>query len=427
MTTAARLRWPILGLLCGSTVISYIDRQALAVLLPALRTDLGITGAQYGSITTVFLAAYTLAQVGGGLLIDRLGTRIGFVLFIAAWSAAAAGHALASGALSLAALRFLLGLGEAGNWPAGGKAIAEWFPKQRRAFAMGVFDGGSALGAIIAQPLVVAVALAFGWRAAFVTTGLLGFLWLIGWLLVYHRPQEHPWLNEKERAAVVAEVGAKCMAAPAGFFALLKPLLPCRQLWGLMATRMIATPVWWFYVFWLPDYLSRDRGFSLKEIGLFGWIPFLTVDIGKLAGGALSDRLLAAGRSTTLARKSVMGAGAAAMTSGLLVAEAPNAALALAWISLATFGFGMWSANILALHADIFPSSSMATAVGMTGTAASFGGAIFTFYIGRLVDVSGYAPVFWAAAAAAALAFVCLVFAVGKVHPLVAAGEAVGK
>ncbi|MCL4797279.1 MAG: MFS transporter [Bryobacteraceae bacterium] len=220
------------------------------------------------------------------------------MLFIAAWSAAAAGHALATGVVVLAILRFLLGLGEAGKWPAGGKAISEWFPKHRRAFAMGVLDGGSAIGAIIAQPMVAAIAIFWGWRAAFLITGLLGFVWLIGWLAIYQRPGEHPWLSEADRAKVLEETGAH--AGPArkrGYLEAIKPLLGVRQLWGLMGARMLATPVWWFYVFWLPDYLSKERGFTLKEIGMFGWIPFLTVDIGKLVGGAASDRLRARGRS----------------------------------------------------------------------------------------------------------------------------------
>jgi ACS family hexuronate transporter-like MFS transporter len=413
-----RLRWLILGLLCASTVINYIDRLALAVLLPQLRQELGITSAQYGEITTAFMVAYTLAQVAGGMVIDRLGTRTGFLLFVAAWSLAASGHALASSATSLLFLRFLLGLSEAGNWPAGGKAIAEWFPQHRRAFAMGVFDGGSALGAILAQPVVAMLALRFGWRAAFLLTGALGFVWVAGWWVVYRRPEAHPWLSESERRIVRAETSAASNAARRGLFADLKPMVRSRQLWALMLTRLLATPVWWFYAFWLPDLLAREHGFSLKEIGLFGWIPFLTVDLGKLGGGALSDRLLVSGYSATWARKSVMALGAFCMISAIQVNTAQSAAVALGWISVATFGFGLWSANILALHADIFSSRSMATAVGCTGTAASLGGAIFTFLTGRIVQVSGYATMFWITAAVTAMALMSLIFALGKVQPV---------
>ncbi len=394
-----RLRNAILGMLFLSTAINYIDRQALSVLVPVLRQDLGLSSADYGLITTLFMVAYTAAQIFAGAFIDRAGTRLGFVASIAIWSGAAVAHVFASGAVSLAILRFMLGLGEAGNWPAGAKAVAEWFPKSKRAFAMGLFDGGSALGAILAPPMVAALALYFGWRAAFVTTGTLGFLWLAAWLWIYRAPEQRTTLPVNSVAAI-------------------RRLLGVRQLWGLMATRMIATPVWWFYVFWLPDYLGKDRAFSLKEIGMFAWIPFLTVDLGKLLGGALSDRLLRRGASATWARKSVMAGGALAMLGGIQVVGSESAALAMTWVCLATFGFGMWSSNILALHADIFPADSMATAVGITGTAASLGGAIFTYCTGLIVDRAGYGPVFWVAGLAALVAFICLVFLVGRVQPV---------
>lgn len=415
-----RLRWLILGLLFLSTVINYVDRQALSVLLPTLRGELGLSSAAYGTITTAFLVAYTVAQFGSGLVIDRIGTRLGFAISIAVWSIAAMLHAFAQGPLSLGVLRFALGAGEAGNWPAGGKAIAGWFPPHRRAFAMAVFDGGSAIGAIVAPPVVAALAIYYGWRAAFVATGALGFMWLCGWLSVYRSPESHQWLSQEARRQALGESGAPAATeAAAGrnsFVDNLRNLLGVRQLWGLMLTRMIATPVWWFYVFWLPDYLSKGRGFTLKEIGLFGWIPFLTVDLGKLTGGSISDRLLAAGRSATLARKSVMACGAVAMAGGVMVVGAETAGSAIAWVCLATFGFGMWSANILALHADIFPSEVMASAIGATGMAASFGGAVFTMIVGVVVDRAGYGPIFWAAGMSAFVAFAALIFLVGRVE-----------
>jgi len=411
-----RLRWLILGLLFLSTVINYVDRMALSVLVPRLREDIGITSAEYGAITTAFLVAYTLAQLFAGVWIDKIGTRIGFAVSITVWSLAAAGHALARGLFSLIVLRFLLGFGEAGNWPAGTKAIAEWLPKSRRAFAMGFFDGGSAVGAILAPPVVAFLAIRYGWRAAFVVTGLTGFAWLAAWLLVCpSRPPSQAGLG----------VAPPPEPAKAPFGAALRRIIGVRQLWGLMATRMIATPVWWFYVFWLPDYLSKNRGFSLKEIGMFGWIPFLTVDIGKMLGGALSDRLLRRGCTATLARKSVMAGGAICMGGGVQVVGAETAAGAIAWVCVATFGFGMWSANILALHADVFPSESMATAVGLTGMAASLGGALFSFVTGLVVDAAGYAPVFWAAGLAALLACLSLIFWVGRVESVQAARERV--
>jgi len=409
------LRWLILGLLFLSTVINYVDRQALSVLVPTLRTELGLPSADYGLITTLFLAAYTLAQVPVGMWIDRIGTRGGFALSIGGWSLAAALHAVVRSALGLSVLRCLLGLTEAGNWPAGTKAVACWFPQQRRALAMAIFDSGSAVGAIVAPPLVAVLALQFGWRTAFLATGVLGFAWLAAWLWIYDAPDRHRWLSAADRERVEGELGI-APKRPAAFLAPLRRIIGTRQLWGLMVTRLVATPVWWFYVFWLPDYLSLGRGFALADIGRYGWIPYLTVDLGKMFGGATSDALLARGFSVTVARKSVMLCGALAMLGGLQVVGSPSAAGALAWVCLATFGFGMWSANILAIHADVFPAETMGTAVGVTLMAASLGGAVFTYAVGQVVDRMGYAPVFWVVGSLSLVACVSLFFWLGRVE-----------
>jgi MFS transporter, ACS family, hexuronate transporter len=413
----ARLRWIILALLFLSTVINYIDRQALSVLLPVLRTELNLTSADYGTITTIFLLAYTVGQLIAGVWIDKVGTRIGFAVSIIGWSIAAILHAFARGPWTLGVFRGLLGVGEAGNWPAGGKAVAQWFPQHRRAFSMAVFDGGSAVGAILAPPLVAALALHYGWRAAFVVTGILGIVWLFAWLIIYQTPDQHRWLSDPDRAQALAESGGtRKKSTPFG--EALRRIIRTRKLWGLIATRMMATPVWWFYVFWLPDYLAQGRSFSLKEIGIYAWIPYASVDLGKIVGGSVSDRLLARGRSPTFARKVVMVAGALCMLAAVQVVSAPSAAVAIAWVCVATFGFGLWSANILALHADIFPSDTMATALGLTGMAASLGGAAFTFAIGHIVSRAGYAPVFWIAGTASLFACLALLFALGRVERL---------
>lgn len=405
------LRWLILGLLFFSTVINYLDRQALSVLLPTLRTELGITSVDYGTITMVFMLAYTVAQVGAGMWIDRFGTRRGFAYLINAWSLSALLHAFARGAASLGVFRCLLALSEAGNWPAGAKAIAKWFPARRRGFGMAVFDSGAAVGAMLAPPLVAHLAFVFGWRAAFAVTGILGFIWLLGWLKIYHEPEVHPWLSSEDRAVVAQEVGP-APAKTSSFGSALREIIGTQAVWGMLVTRMLATPVWWFYVFWLPDYFSQARGFSLKEIGYYGWIPYITVDFGKIIGGLISDKLVARGFGAMFARKSVMVCGGIMMAAGLQVVGAPTAAAAIAWVCVATFGFGMWSANIYAIHADIFPGHSLATAVGLTGTGSSLGGAIFTYATGVIVDRAGYGPVFWTIGIIPLMACVTLVLAV---------------
>lgn len=390
-------RYGILALLSFSTAINYLDRQTLSVVVPTLRGEMSMSSGEYGNITTAFLIAYSVGQIIAGGIVDRIGTRWGLAIFVAVWSLAAMAHGFAQTAAHLFVLRIVLGLGEAGNWPAGVKAVSEWFSRSERAFSMGIFDGGSAIGAILAPPLVAAITLAYGWRASFFATGILGFLWLGVWLR-YYRP--NPAIGSAART-------------PSAVWTILAD----RKLWGLMCTRLLATPVWWFYVFWLPDYLGTGRGLSLQEIGMFGWVPYVTVDIGKLAGGRISDRWIAHGYSTTISRKAVMGAAALCMAGGLFVVGAASAISALAWVSLATFGFGMWSANILALHADLFHSSNIASAVGWTTAASSIGGAAFTWLTGRVVDAEGYGLVFAMAGSTALFAFAVLWFAVGKVEP----------
>ncbi len=390
----------VLALLSFSTLINYLDRQTLSVVVPTLREEMALSSGDYGNITTAFLLAYSFGQILAGGIVDRIGVHRGLAFFVLIWSCAAVAHGFAQTAGQLLALRILLGLGEAGNWPAGVKAISEWFSKTRRAFSMGIFDGGSAIGAILAPPLVAALALSFGWRSAFFVTGSIGFVWLTLWLRV---GQPSPGVAQ---ASFLPQAPWRMLAQG--------------QLWGLMATRMLATPVWWFYVFWLPDYLGQARGFSLQEIGMFGWFPYVSVDIGKLVGGFWSDRLIAHGQLALPARKAAMAAGAICMAGGLFVVEAASASSALAWVSLATFGFGIWSANILALHADLFDSAHMATAVGWTTAVSSLGGAAFTWLTGQLVDSQGYGIVFTMAGLAALFAFAVLWFSVGRPTPKVA-------
>lgn len=390
-------RYGILALLSLSTVINYLDRQALSVVVPTLREEMSLSSAAYGDITTAFLIAYSIGQIIAGGVVDRIGVRRGLAIFVAVWSAAAVAHGFAQTPLHLFLLRILLGLGEAGNWPAGVKAVSEWFSRSERAFSMGIFDGGSAVGAVLAPPLVAVITLTFGWRTAFFVTGLLGFVWLGLWLRFY---RSNPSADGRSPTASTA----------------IWSILADYKLWGLMGTRLLVTPVWWFYIFWLPDYLSKGRGLSLQEIGMFGWVPYVTVDAGKLAGGRLSDHWIANGRSTTSARRAVMSAAALFMSGGLFVVEAATAASALAWVSLATFGFGMWSANILALHADLFDSSRIASAVGWTTAASSIGGAAFTWLTGRVVDTQGYGLVFAMAGSVALFALAVLWFGVGEVE-----------
>jgi ACS family hexuronate transporter-like MFS transporter len=376
---ASRRRWGVAALLFFATVINYIDRQTLSVLAPVLRDEFQMTNSDYSRVVFAFLLAYLIMQSGSGRIMDWLGTKTGFSLTIAWWSVAAMLHAAAASVMSLGAFRFLLGLGEAGNWPGGVKAVSEWFPPKERAFAIGFFNSGSTLGAVIAPPLVAWIALQWGWRNAFILTGSLGFVWLAFWLLFYRTP---------------SQTFAKANAAPRTAWS---ELFRFREVWGLMLARMMADPVWWFYVFWLPEYLKRERGFTLAMIGFFAWIPFLTADAGNLLGGLASGWLIRRGRPILWARKAVMAASGLLMMAGIPAVLAPEAAVSLALISVATFAYSTWAANILTLPADLFPQQVVASVSGLSGTGAALGGMIFTLIIGAVVDRFSYVPVFIAA------------------------------
>jgi ACS family hexuronate transporter-like MFS transporter len=404
----SHLRWWIAALLFLATVINYVDRQTLSVLAPVLRDEFGLSNTDYSRIVSAFMFAYLIMQTGSGRLMDWLGTRRGFALCIVWWSVAAMLHATARSAVQFGVFRFLLGLGEAGNWPGAVKAISEWFPVRERAFAIGFFNSGSTLGAVIAPPLVAWLALTYGWRNAFVITGSLGFFWLILWLLIYRHPREHRWLRKNELELIESGQETSHIAEKIRWH----ELFGYRQLWGLVLARVFADPVWWFYIFWLPEYLKRERDFSLAMIGYSVWIPFLTADLGCLFGGWISGHLVRRGVGTLRARKAVMLLSALVMMSGIPAVMTKDATMAIALISLATFAYAIWSTNMLTLPADLFPQRIVASVSGLSGTGAAAGGLVFTLIVGAVVDHFSYLPVFIAAGTMPLVAFGFIVWGV---------------
>jgi ACS family hexuronate transporter-like MFS transporter len=390
------LRWWIAGLLFLATVINYVDRQTLSVLAPVLREQFRMSNTDYSRIVFAFLLAYTFMQSGSGRLMDWLGTRRGFSLTIAWWSVAAMLHTTANSILHFGIFRFLLGLGEAGNWPGGVKTVSEWFPTKERAFAVGLFNSGSCLGAVLAPPLVAWMALHWSWRVAFLWTGSLGFLWLALWLILYRLPRDHPWITQQEREHICSNAGVSQPAKRESIRWL--DLFQYKQVWGLVLARMLTDPVWWFYAFWLPEYLKSERHFNLAMIGYFGWIPFLTADAGNFVGGGLSSYLVRRGWRVLAARKTTMFGSAAVMLVGIPAVLTGSPALALVLISVATLAYSSWATNILTLPADLFPNEVVASVSGLSGTGAGIGGMIFTLMTGLVVDRFSYVPVFTAAA-----------------------------
>lgn len=374
---AHRTRWVILGLLFLATVINFVDRQTLSILAPTLRRELHLSESDYANVVTAFLISYTVMYSVSGRLLDRFGARRGLAACIGWWSLATMLTARASNACTLASYRFLLGAGEPGIFPGGVKVCGEWFPRRLRAFAIGLFSSGSAIGAILAPPLIAWITLRYGWRMAFLLPGAAGLVWLPLWLLIY-RPAAKP-----------EEGGAQ-----GGSSRRWRELLRERGIWALVLPRLISDPVWYLYLFWLPDYLQRERGMSLREIGLYGWIPFLFADLGAMGGGALSDGLIRRGWPPRRARVAVLiGVGCLAPL-GALVGFAQTTTAAIALTCLVAFLTQCWATNTSALAADSLRGDEIGTVAGMMGTAGSLGGVLFTQLLGHAIATFGYASAF---------------------------------
>jgi ACS family hexuronate transporter-like MFS transporter len=413
------LRWLMVGLVFLATLINYVDRLALSVLAPVITSDLGLSNFQFGGIATWFLVAYTVSQGLSGRLYDAVGTRIGFAISVTIWSAAAMATATARTVTSLSAFRFLLGLGEAGNWPGAAKAVAEWFPVRERAFGMAIFNSGAALGAVLAPPLIVWLQLHYGWQATFLLTGALGLGWLGLWLLCYRTPDRHPWITEDERR-LIAEGAVAAAAAPAAPRRW-RELLRHRQVWAIVLARLVVDPTWWLYITWLPKYLHDARGFSLAQIGLYAWVPYLAADAGSLLGGWLSGHLIARGWSVDRARKAVIAGAALLMPAGVLAVRADDAMDALALMCVVLFAFQVWINNVQTLPSDFFARGSVASVAGLGGVGAGIGSMIFTFGTGWVVDHWSYTPVFTAAGLLGPIGTAVLFALAGRVQPVRAA------
>ena len=393
ISTTSRVRWWILTLLFFITTINYLDRIVLSVLIPVIRQDLHISTEQYSYITGTFQLAYTIGFLILGKIIDRYGTRVGYAVAIAFWSLAAMFHALARTTLELGFWRGMLGLGEAGNFPAAIKAVAEWFPKKDRAFATGIFNAGTNVAATVGPPIFVAMNLAFGWRASFLITGGLGFLWLALWLVAYKSPDRHPKVNAAELAYIHSDQQAED-AAPAARMGWME-VLRYRQTWAFAAAKGITDPVWWFYLFWLPPYFVDVRHFNLTEIGWALPAVYIMADIGSVGGGWISGFLIRRGWPAGKARKASMALCVCLMPIAATAVLAPSAVLAVALMSLATAGHQGWSANLYTTTSDVFPRQAVASVTGIGGCAGGIGGVIFSSLIPGFVIVRfGYTPVF---------------------------------
>jgi len=415
------LRWWMAATCFLATTINYIDRLSLSIAAPAICREFGFSNTDYSSILMAFMIAYAIMQGVSGRIIDRIGTRIGMAASIVWWSLAGMAHALAGGLWSFRLVRFLLGAGEAGNWPGATKVVSEWFPARQRGLAVAIFDSGSSIGGIIAPPLVTWFILHTGWRTTFLVTGSLGFLWLALWLLIYSSPEDSRFIT-KDELELILDDRQKEHRGPDALVPW-RSLLHYRQVWGLILGRLLTDCVWWFYVFWLPKYLTDRHGFNLAQIGMLGWIPFVAVDAGNLGGGWLSGVLVRRGWSLNGARKFVLILGAGAMVAGLPAGLTGNSGLCLALIAAANLGYAAWGTMLLTLPSDLFPSSTVASVSGLSGMGAGLGGILFTAAAGRVIDRVSYAPVFVAMGVMPVLALLLVLALIPKVG-LVAMREA---
>jgi ACS family hexuronate transporter-like MFS transporter len=403
------LRWRVAILVSAAIAISYLDRQTLPVAVSAIARDIPLSNQRFSALQSAFLLSYAFMYLGGGKLVDALGTRIGFAVIMTFWSLANASHALATSFAMLMGSRFLLGMGEGGGFPAATRAVAEWFPTRDRATAMGIINAGSAVGGVIAPPLIAMVLGYAGWRWIFVITGGFGFVWTLWWVSSYFSPENPPEPSEHDSASESPHSTSNLRWID---------LLRIRESWGLVSAKFLSDAAWYFYLFWLPKYLYDARGFDVKAVGTFAWIPYAAAGVGCLLGGWFSSHLIRRNFSLGVSRKLALGLSAAVMPSILLVPRVP-VAWALGIFSLAYFGQQSWSTLVMVLPTDLFPAKVVGSVAGLVGFGGAMGGVAFGQLVGYLLDHGfGYGVVFSLAGTFHVAAFVIIVLTVPVVGSL---------
>lgn len=407
-------KWFFCLLLFAATALSFFDRQALSVVSPLICKEFSMTNETYARVTIAFLISYSIMFFVGGRLCDLLGTRLGLGLSVLFWSLASGVHGLVRGPFELGIARFLLGMGEGACFPGVTKAVVEWFPKNQRARANGLAIGGVSLGAVAAPPLVIGLVTCFGWREVFLLTFLMGLVWTAVWFLLYRKveqkstPEPADAISDERKAAAEDETSA---AACSGEKSLWR-IIWRRDTFGLAAARFLFDPVFYLYMFWIPQYLSTERGLSLAAIGSLTWIPFFALGVSNIVGGACSDRLVSQGRSAVSARKTIMGFAALATMASGLVAFSPNVGVAIALMALLMFAHGFWITNYITLIGDRFASGQVATVVGLTGMAGTIGGIFASPVIGWVADHIGFSPIWLASGCLYPMAFIVVLWTV---------------
>ncbi|MDA9576088.1 MFS transporter [Flavobacteriaceae bacterium] len=414
------LRWWIIGLIFIATVINYIDRTAFALLWPEMGKDLGMDNTDYAFMLNVFMITYAASKFLSGRLYDKIGTRIGFVLSILVWSLAAAGHAISKGIGSLSVVRGLLGLGEAGLWPGAVKNNGEWFPVKQRALAQGVFNAGASIGNVVAPVAIVFLYSKFGWKATYIILGLVGFIWILPWLVINKsNPLKHPWITEKEKNLllndrkennIIIDKDAKSLSV--------FKILSYKQPWGILLCRFFIEPIWWFFAGWMPIYLNSKFGLSIEEIGNTMWISYLMAAAGGILGGIFTEEIIKK-TSIDTGRKASIIIGSLLIITGfvsiILVVNDSNYMTFIYLAGIALFGFQFAIGNIQTLSSDLFRGPSVGTLAGLAGTIAAFSPMLMNWFIGRITEGESYSPAFIAITISVVLAVVSVMVLIRKV------------
>ncbi|MCK9618572.1 MAG: MFS transporter [Lentimicrobiaceae bacterium] len=404
-------RWGIVVLLFFTAVVNNFDRLSLSILAPTLKKAMGFGSVEYSYIVTSFLVAYTIGYTFSGKILDQVGVRIGLAVALGFWSMISMFHALAWGWISLVVFRFLLGLGESFNSPAGVKAVAEWIPTRERGLSMAVFSNGNVVGALLAPPIIALLTLHFGWRWGFISTGVFGIILLIFWWRHYYSPESHPRLLPEERTIILGQRGSSGSASKGlSMWQLLQHPLCI----GFITIRFLTDSITFFFAFWFPDYLQNARGFSLAMVGLIAWIPFLAADIGGPGGGALSDWLIRRGWPSFKARRTLMLVSACLSPLALVAVRTDSIWLSVGLIAVLLASQACWMSNQLTLISESINRENLATLLSLTAIGGSLGGIVTTLIAGRLIASVGYIPVFTGIGLLHMTAFIILILTVRK-------------
>lgn len=417
MMRARNLRWWVAGLLACATALSYLDRQSFPVAVTEIQKHIPISDQQYSELQMLFLLAYAVMYAGGGRVADWLGTRVGYSLQMLWWSAATILHGLVSSVLGLGVARFLLGFGEGGGFPCSAKAVSEWFPQEERAFAFGIFNTGSAVGAVVAPPLIALIILTLSWRWVFLLTGALGLAWALIWWLFYDKPENQKLISDMEREHIQSSLARASDSNPPTEHISWAGIFRYRQAWALISAKFLTDSAWFFFIFWLPKYLGDVRHLNIKEIGYYAWIPYAFAGAGSFCGGWLSGFLIRRNLSIDVSRKVCLGLSAAIMPISLLITKSPLE-LALGFFSMALFGHQFWSTILQTLATDIFPSRVVGSVAGMMGAVGAFGAMLFNLLIGRiLTQYKSYSPVFMIAGLLYPFALMLIFLMIPRIGP----------